>query len=133
MPSFGQIRRNVEKQRSATDFEVACYFAERWNDSLEIFETRSPSGRFEQVQWVRALGKIATGFEPANSNEEATARRDLRRLCRFVMSALRARSPDAAIGLRQIAQATALIVPHRMSAHLIAHRIARSLGPRASA
>ncbi len=129
MPSFGQIRQNVERQRAAENRERAGYFAERWNASLEIFETRAPSGRFEQVQWVRALGKIATGFGEPQNEAQARARRDFRTLCRINMSALRARLPEAAAGLRQMAQATALLVPDRLSAHLIADQIARSLGP----
>ncbi|KAF2988895.1 hypothetical protein MJC1_04025 [Methylocystis sp. MJC1] len=133
MPSFGQIRQNVEKQRCETDLKRAGYFAGLWNASLEIFETRAPSGRFEQVQWVRALGKIATGFDGPRSEMEARARHDFRALCRLNMAALHARLPEAAVGLRQMAQATALLAPDRVSAHLIAGQIARSLGPRKSA
>ncbi|HEY8163103.1 MAG: hypothetical protein ACR650_03470 [Methylocystis sp.] len=133
MPSFGQIRQNVEKQRSAENRERAGYFAERWIASLEIFESRAPSGRFEQVQWVRALGKIATGFDQPQDEAQASARRDFRTLCRINMSALRARLPEAAVGLRQMAQATTSLAPDRVSAHLIAEQIARSLGPRRDA
>jgi hypothetical protein len=133
MPSFGQIRQNVEMQRSAKSVEQAEYFAEKWSASLEAFESRIPSGRFEQVQWVRALGKIATGFGAPQNEAQARARKEFRRLCRFNMAALRVGSSNAAVGLRQMAQATPLFVPDRISAHLIADRIARSLGPRKGA
>jgi hypothetical protein len=129
MPSFGQIRQNVERQRSAADTGRAEYFAQRWNASLEIFESRIPSGRFEQIQWLRALGKVVTEFGAPKNESDAIAHRNLRELCRLNMLALYARMPDAAAGLRYLAGATSSLAPDRVSAHFIAARIADSLGP----
>jgi hypothetical protein len=130
VPSYGQIQKNVKQQRSASSIEEAEFYASRWCDSLEAFESCTPTNRFEQVQWLRALGKVGSEFGAPRTRGEALGRRDLRELCRLNMVALYAGLPDAAAGLRELARATPQLVPSRISAHLIADRLLDSLGPR---
>ncbi len=130
MPTFGQLRRHVEYQRKASDLRSADFYADLWSADLEIFETRAPRGKFEQIQWLRVLGKIASEFGASKSEEDARLRREFREYCRLSMLALREGLPDAAGGIRWLAREAPNLLPRRVSAHFIAARIADSLGPR---
>lgn len=129
MPSYGQIRKGVQQQRSTSSILEAELHAAHWLSSLEAFESMVPSGRFEQIQWLRALGKVGSEFSPAKSAQEAKSRRQLRELCRFAMLALYAGLPEAACGIRNLAQVAPVLVPNRVSAHFIAERLLESLRP----
>ncbi len=105
MPTYGAIRRDLDKQTTSTDADAAAHFAEKWISSLEEFEQRVPCGRFEQVQWLRSLAKIATKIDRPADENEAAARRRLGELCRFAMTALHRGAPDAAQFVREASAA----------------------------
>jgi hypothetical protein len=133
MPTYGAIRRDLDKQTASTDADAAAHFADKWILSLEEFEQRIPGGRFEQVQWLRSLAKIATKIDRPADENEATARRRLGELCRVAMAALHGGVPDAAQLVREASAATPVLAPRFLSAHYIAERLLLSLGPKACA
>lgn len=130
MPTFGAIRRNIERQTAATNGELAERFADLWIARLEEFEQRCPRSRLEQVQWLRTLAKITTKIDEPADGHEARAWRDLCHLCRRSMTALHRDHPHAAEAIREVVTATPILAPRFLSAHSIAERLSESLGPK---
>ena len=130
MPSYGAIRRNLDKQAAALRSDLADHFAEKWVASLEEFEDCAPDGRFEQVQWLRALAKIVTRLDRPASSHQASAWREFSRVCRLSMVAVHRGSPEAAELIRRATQATFVVAPRFVSAHSLARQLIDSLGPK---
>jgi hypothetical protein len=125
MPSFGAIRRDLEKQAASANAVDAAACADRWVACLEEFERRTPAGRFQQVQWLRALAKLVARMGAS----DAPAARDLAQLCRRAMIALYRGAPEAGHLIRLVGVATPALAPGFPSACSIAERLAQSLGP----
>lgn len=127
MPSFGAIRRELERQAGSTSAADADACADRWIACLEEFERTTPNGRFEQVQWLRALAKLVARMGASDAPEAD----DLAELCRRAMIALHRGSPDAGHFIRLVGCATPVLAPRLLSARFIAARLSQSLGPSA--
>jgi hypothetical protein len=127
MPSFGAIRRDLEKQAASTNAVAAAACADRWIACLEEFERSTPRGRFQQVQWLRALAKLVARMGVPTAPEAA----DLAELCRRAMIALHRGAPEAGHLIRLVGAATPILAPGCLSARSISERLTQSLGPTA--
>jgi hypothetical protein len=127
MPSFGAIRRELERQAGSTSAADADACADRWIALLEEFERQTPSGRFQQVQWLRALAKLVAKMGASDAPEAG----DLAELCRRAMIALHQNSPEAGHFVRLVGSAAPILAPRLLSARFIAARLSQSLGPTA--
>lgn len=129
MFSYGAVAYNIRRQKEAAGDVSADFFEALGASCLEVFETVTPEGRIQQVQWLRALGKIVTAFEQP-TGEEAMQIARFRRLCRLAMVAVRNKLPEAAMCIRLSAGAVELAAPRCSSAHKIGQRLVASLGPK---
>lgn len=131
MLSYGAVAYNIRQQNEAIDDDASDRFEKLWIARLEIFQRCAPEGRFELVQWLRALGKIVTAFGDVAEEEKADVA-ELRRLCRVAMLAVRSGAPDVARHICFAAAEATRLAPRFNCAHKIADRLIESLKPQAA-